>query len=420
MDSWSQYYNRPPSLAEQTLYDRLFEWAERTSPPTAIDAFHKLFIEGTGYSDLEARRAIEKIVHEKFIEREFKFILNRSCYILINRWLMQPAWRNFIPELIALFDLSPVTVTRSRVTQRLRELVQKFTDTDQYLALRHLAQVIAAEDRHSEPDIPLGKLIHRYPCLYEHTLLTEDSSDELRRRVRTLQVQAQNKFEVDLSHYLTYRKLRTPHLIPNGSDSHAGHWSSQFIKNPTLLSDRQLDEAIELFTGRVDGSNTLKDQAKHFMAYSRDTRSYRTFKEDLYVYLTAAVDPKYGQRQFNQSLYWYLQSMLTENDSQRMSEILLVTTCRKLLNYLIVESSQQPSHFIFNDLMANLGTVPTIGLFLKIVLLCSKVKYHLEKRFAILFTHYEACVKESVTWLVEALEHLNIALSTNFGSMKLC
>jgi hypothetical protein len=420
MDSWSQYYNRPSSLAEQTLYDCLFEWAEMASPPAVLDAFHQLFIEGTACADAEARRALEIIVNEKWIEREFKFILNRSCYILINRWLMQPHWRNYVPELVALLDLSPTTVTRSRTTQRLRELMQRFCGTEQYLALHHLAQVILAEEQEGEVEIPLRKLIHRYPCLYEHTLLTEDSPDELRRRVRSLRGQAQNKFEVELSHYLTYRKLRGTATVLDSGITGSTEGFPQIIKNPTLLSDRQIDEAVELFTGRVDGFNTLRDQAKHFTAYSRDTRSYGAFKEDLYAYLISAVDLKYGQRQFNQGLYRYLQTLLSQNDSQKMSDVLLITTCCKLLNYLVVESPQQPSHFIFNDLTANLGTTRTIGLLLKIVLICRRVKHHLERRFAILFTHYEACVTDSVSWLVEALENLNIALSTNFGSMKLC
>jgi hypothetical protein len=60
-----------------------------------------------------------------------------------------------------------------------------------------------------------------------------------------------------------------------------------------------------------------------------------------------------------------------------------------------------------------------MGLLLKIVLICRKVKPHLEGKFAILFNHYENSTTNSVSWLVETLEQLNIAFSINFGGIDL-
>jgi hypothetical protein len=90
-----------------------------------------------------------------------------------------------------------------------------------------------------------------------------------------------------------------------------------------------------------------------------------------------------------------------------------------LLNFLIVESSQRPNHFIFIDVVSNLGPIRTTGLLLKIVLVCRKVKPYLEKRFYILFNHYENSNNEAVQWLIKMLENLNVGLSTNFGSVDL-
>jgi hypothetical protein len=90
-----------------------------------------------------------------------------------------------------------------------------------------------------------------------------------------------------------------------------------------------------------------------------------------------------------------------------------------LLNFLVVESPQKPNHFIFVDLISNIGSTLTTGLLLKIVLICRKVKPCLEKRFSILFNHYELCRRDGVQWLVEAMETLNLALSTNFSTIDL-
>jgi hypothetical protein len=58
-------------------------------------------------------------------------------------------------------------------------------------------------------------------------------------------------------------------------------------------------------------------------------------------------------------------------------------------------------------------------LLLKIALLSRKAKPHLEKRFSILFNHYESQVINDILWLVESLENLNLALIVNFGTVDL-
>jgi hypothetical protein len=99
--------------------------------------------------------------------------------------------------------------------------------------------------------------------------------------------------------------------------------------------------------------------------------------------------------------------------------VLLIGTCRKLLNFLVVENAQCPNHAVFVDLTGNLGITTTISLLLKIVLICRKVKPYLEKQFSVLFKHYETCARDSVTWLIDSLENLNVAFSINFGTLSL-
>jgi hypothetical protein len=82
----------------------------------------------------------------------------------------------------------------------------------------------------------------------------------------------------------------------------------------------------------------------------------------------------------------------------------------------VIESAQKPQHFLFIDLISNIGPTFTTGLLLKVVMLCGKVKPYLEKRFALLFSHYENYTKNSLGWLVKVLENANLALVTNFGS----
>lgn len=422
MNSWSATHIHASTSAEQHLYDHLLQCVETQLPDEVIAIFRKLFIDATGYSDRPTWEAIESVVGSAAAEREFKFILNRSCHILINRWLMQPRLHPYIPELVALFETTPVGLSYSRTTKRLRALVRDFVDTEQYMALKRLTQITSHEESSQNPiEAPLGTLIQRYPCLYDHSLLTEDSTNEQRRRIRRLRIQAQHRFEIDLSQYVTYRQRCHLRDQASGETSNGGEQSRELvvIQNPTLLSDRQLDSALWQFTGKIDGSNTHRDLAQQFLTYGKQAPSYRTFKQELYSYLITSVDPRYGKHHFNAQLCQHLEETLPHCDSQRVSDFLLVETCKRLLNFLVVESPQEPNHSRFVDLAGNIGMTLTIGLLLKIVLLCRAVKPWLEKRFAILFQLHETNPAGKVLWLLEALEHLNIALSTNFGTMRL-
>lgn len=423
MSTWTTRYTRQIAEEEQQLYDHLLSLVQVELPNQLVQRFRSLFIEGVGYPENEIVAVLDKIAASKLADYEFRFVLNRCCHILINRWQTRPQYQAFIPTLVELFETSPsrsvMAFSRSRSVRRLRELVKDFADSEQYLTLRRLAQVIgqSAELREPVGSEPLGTLIRRYPYLYEHCLMAEGSTYEQQQTVRQLKAKAQRQYEVDLSQFVTYQ-VRRSQLIRSNAVSASGR-TLQPVKNPTLLTERELCTALKHFAGKSQGSRTYRDVAQCFLTHSAQVSSFRAFKDDLYQYITASVDPEYGKRQFNNHLYTQLAGFLPESDDQKLNDFLLVRTCSQLLNFLVVESTQKPNHFLFVDLISNLGPALATGLLLKIVLICRKVKPHLEKRFSILFNHYEACKHEAVQWLVQAMEHLNLALSTNFSTLDL-
>ncbi|HEY9905451.1 MAG TPA: hypothetical protein V6D43_23980 [Candidatus Sericytochromatia bacterium] len=419
MTTWTESDIRQTSLEEQQLYDHLLYCVQVESASQLIERFQRLFLDGARYVDPQVWMALEKLAMDKRAEQEFKFVINRCCHILINRWQLQPHLQGSIQELVALFENPPdPTKVQSRGARRMRQLVQLFTETEQYVTLQRLSRVMSeTAEANTNGSKQVGALIQRYPYLYEHCLLSEDSSYEHQQTVRQIQSRVQRRFEFDLSQYVTYQVRRAQALR---SPSKEGmERIIQPVKNPTLLSDRELGVALKQFVGKVQGSYTYRDIAQSFLTHTAQTSSYKEFKEDLYEYLTASIDPAFGKRQFNDRLYTHLKSTLPHSESQRPSEFLIVRTCSQLLNFLVVESPQRPNHFTFVDLITNLGATLTTGLLLKIVLLCRKVKPYLEKRFSILFNHYESSTRDGVPWLVTSLENLNIAFSVHFGSADL-
>lgn len=401
---------------EQQLYKHLLDCVQTESPNRLLERFQNLFLDESRYIEPQVQLALEELAADEDVERDFKFILSRCCYILINRWMQQAQLQWAIPEFVALFENLPAPeMDHSPRRMRLRQLLQNFRETEQYQTLRRLAWVLSnTAEISGNLSLPVATLIQRYPYLYEHCLVSKDSTYEEQQAIRQIQAQVQRCFELDLSQYVRYQVQRAQSIRSQSLETLDR--IIQPVKNPTLLSERELAAALKQYVGKVQGSNTYRDIAHSFLTHSSQTSFYKEFKDDLYEYLTASIDPTYGKRQFNDQLYTHLKNTLPQCDFQKLTEFLIVRTCSQLLNFLVVESPQRPNHFVFVDLITNLGAILTTGLLLKIVLLCRKVKPYLEKRFAILFNHYESATKDGVPWLIKSLENLNVALSIHFGA----
>lgn len=422
MNAWEGCNNRIISQEEQHLYNHWLACVNTNTPEQLVDRFRALFIEGTGYPERDIAQTLDAILASRHVEHYFQYILNRCCHILINRWQSRPHCHTAIVDLVQLFESGPSNgcneFSRARSVRRLREIVATFPQTEQYLALNRMARVMShAYEGDCHGNRPLGTLIQRYPYLYEHCLVTEDSTQEHQQNVRRIQAEAQYRFEIDLSQYVTYR-VRRSRMRRQGS-SESAERILRPIQNPTLLNDRDLVQSIKHFSGSISDSGSYKDQAQRFLRHNTRSATYRTFKRDLYEYITASLDADYGARQFNNALYKQLMNLYPDSDSQLMSDFLMVRTFSQLFNFLVVDSPKQPQHFVFVDLITNVGALVTTGLLLKLLLLCQKVRPYLERRFSILFNHYESTARDSVSWLVQVLENLNVALSLNFGTVDL-
>ncbi|MDY7024157.1 MAG: hypothetical protein SWJ54_22880 [Cyanobacteriota bacterium] len=417
-------YSRFISPEEQQIYDHLLEQVEIETPSELIERIRLLFIEGSGYPDRQISYALEKILNHKEVEEDFNFILNRCCYILINRWHTLSNRKAAINDLLQLFDkLAEGTLSRYTISRRmraLRELTQKFAQSEQYSALKRFAEVLSQSPSYSSrrlSDQPLRTLIPRYPYLYTHCLLSDYSSHDHQQMIRNIKAQKQRKFELDLSQYSAHQLRR---LEVAKISLEAARKIQSPIQNPTLLTNRELFTALRQYVGKAEGSYTYRDVAKRFITNSKSTPTFHDFKDDFYEYLNPSeFGSSYSKRQFSDKLYKQLQSIIPHSNGENFDEFLLLRTCSQLLNFLVIESPQKPNHFIFIDLIANVGPTFAVGLLLKIVLVCRKVKPYLEKRFSILFNHYESSSQDGVQWLVKVLENLNIALTTNFGQVDL-
>jgi hypothetical protein len=402
---------------EQIVYEHFIHVVRTESPANVLERFRSLFIEGVTYTDSRIWSAIETLAFEKTAEQNFPLIINRCCYIVVNHWQMQPSWHSHIASLVQMLgNLHDVRMTYSRTVRRLRQLLQVYLQSDDYPKLKRLNAVLNGESSGKDTigEKQLGTLISRYPYLYEHTLVSEERTFENVETIKRVQRNLRQEQETNLSHYLTYQVRRSRIKAQLGRDA-ANNLPA--VSNPTLLSTKELGMAFGQFAGKAEGNSSYRDLSRGFVSQLEMQPIIKTFKGDLYDYIVSGVDSSYGKRSFNDRLYKAIYSISPDRDYQPLDEIGLLRTCTHVLNHLVVESPNRPQHFVFMDMISNLGTVFTTGLLLKIVLICQKVKPLLESRLSILFNHYESSKCKGVPWLVKSLETWNVAGAIHFGKM---
>ncbi len=410
---------------QEYLYDHFLYYTQEEEPDEVIRRFRYLFIKATGYDDNHARLALEKIVMAENANTEFPLFLNRCCHIIINRWQLNPDLKLEIPLLVAELEqaLPPGSAT-SRSSKKLRRLVKDFQTTEQYTKLQRLARLInlspegrARLQRVEIVETSVGDLIERYPYLHQHCLVSEDSTEEFQQTVQTIQTKLQRDYEVNLTQYITYRvrMVQTVRKYKAANQTKIPKKLLKPIKNPTLLSDRELDRALSHYMGKVEKNYSYRDLSQNFLTQTTQVRSYKDFKDDLYEYIISGIDPNYGKRRFNDKLHQCLQNTLPDFHDRQLNEFLMLRTCSQLFKFLVADGKINPNHSQYLDLITYLGETQAVGLLLKLVLVCGKLKPYLESRFSILFSHYEAATESGVPWLIKSLENLQVAFSIHFG-----
>ena len=296
-------------------------------------------------------------------------------------------------------------------------VTRNFTLSEQFTRLQRLANII--DSKGTSKTNAMGNLIHRYPYpyLYDYCLVGDEGSQEHQQTVQRIKSQNERKFEVNLSRYVTY-KVRTAQVNKSGLAVPQTELIRP-VKNPTLLSDRELNKSLKHFVGSIENGQTYQSLSKSFSNHVAYSRTFGDFKDELYTYIRGSLDGKYQKGSFNKKLFDLFQNTYPECNHQKPSEFLMMRTSSQLLNFFVVEGPQKPEHYVFIDLISNVGVTRTIGILLKIILFCKKVKPYLEKRFSILFNHYESFTRDGVPWLVRTLENMQLALSVHFGRVDL-
>lgn len=150
--------------AQESIYSFLKDILKQCPPETVLQEFNRLFIQHLDSVSSDSTLAIYKIGLAND-EEEFRNTIKRCCYLLINNWKNNRAYKKHIKELIEMFS-NPI-IKRQSVSptiNRLRSWLQNFVKSKDYQELKLFASTKHQEQRHWS---------NRYTCY----LLGDQSAD---------------------------------------------------------------------------------------------------------------------------------------------------------------------------------------------------------------------------------------------------
>ena len=408
------------------IYEHFTQCAKILEPESVTNEVRCLFLQGKVETPIIVR-AIEDILTSQISNRDFNKFVNCCLEIIINIWLTQPASKEYIPYLVTvLSEVNPRFKSYNRNKTKLTKLICQYIKSEGYLRLKSLVEFINYDgSKNLDMEAKAASLIQRYPYLYEHYLLEDDYtldylennySDVSKKLISTIQVKNQKRFEVQLSQYIIYQirlfQFARMRLLSKGAGKAINR-----VQNPTLLSDKDFKLAFKYFIGKIDGNNTLLQLSKKFANRNKIGNHYKIFKQELHQYLIHSIQVKDINYHFSTKLEAKILAIFIRSDNRELNKSLILQTCRQLISFLVMGSSDYPDFNQFADLVANLGTAQAVFLLVKIVLICPEVKSDLEKKMMIILNYYQDCKIEEVLWLIKSLEYLEIAFSIYFGKV---
>ncbi len=400
------------SPEEELIYNTIHQWVQREAPTSVLERFRELFTE-LKCGNPTVVGTLEGLILRPEASQRFRFILNRSCYILVNQWQNQSQHKWAIGHLVDILA-TPTPLRggdRGKTVGTLRRLFQAFQGTDLYLRLCQTVALLEATEEPAE-DQPLACLLRRYPYLYEAQLAGAEDRQQFQEQleiVHNLQTQVQQQFEHHLGRYVTYEYRRSLGSAKN----------LEPVKNPTMLNNQELFVAFKLFGAKVDNGLTYQERAEQFLRDNPEGQNYGLYKRNLADYLIVAMPPSADRDTFERKLRQFMDELFPQFDDQAVNDFLMTRTCSRLLNFLVIENKKDANHKTFVDLICQLGPTKMVGLLLKIVLICKKVKGYLERLICLLFNHYADQAQGQVRWLIKILENVKLAFSLHFGLVDL-
>ncbi|HEY9858174.1 MAG TPA: hypothetical protein V6D16_01625 [Candidatus Obscuribacterales bacterium] len=385
-DSSTKSYKsrRSTQQAQEVLFNFLLEIVNAWAPEDVLSEFKRLFIHHADSSSSAVIPALYEIIFANN-EKEFRNTLKRSCYILVNNWGTKRQHKA-IQDLIQVFSDSSITRhTVSPTLKRLRAWILSFVNSQDFEELKLFASRYDDHGSHWTQRYTAFLLVPQYVDLKNPV--------EQREAARALSKQLKDRFKFDLAMYI--------------ARSQSGNVGGKTHRNPTALGDEvlRLTKAIVARRGPFNYANV----ANIFLKQTQQL-TYKEFKASLQEYLAFSLENQEFVDTLRKKLSEKFASLYSSYHDEVLSSALLLRTCNRVIEYLTIENTKEPSP-LFVLLLSQGNPLTLVIVLLKIILICGHARTHLEACIAELVRYYESFSEEECQWVITFMEVFNITFA---------
>jgi hypothetical protein len=347
--------------SQRIIYNYFLDVVKRATPGRVLKDFQALFLHLDLPHGHRVQQALQDLV-ASYNEQEFRYTLQRCCYILVNNWTVS-GHTDFIVPLIDVFSPSLLRKTSSSLKlNTLRTWVYNFVKSDAFEALRlfcshHVPELFA--ELHIAP---WSKRFSVYFLAAQYS--SAQSSQEQRQAAATLIGTIKREFRQNLALFTARQGERAV--------------------DPTGLGSQALDLVQQMLERR--GDRNYQAVAERFLDHVSEL-SFWDFKVELMNYLDFADDDP-TLSEVAQTLMWSAIADLQSGHHDRpVTAILVIKTCKRLISCLTTEEKPKPSE-LFTTLLHQSDPLNLVVLLLKLALLCTVTHTYLESCLAELLRYY--------------------------------
>lgn len=371
----------PQEIICQFFLDIVKQWA----PDLVLYEFKTLFINPVKAIGSAHLQALKTIVDSKN-EEEFKNTLKRSCYILLNNWILARHYQA-LKDLIQLISNSTNCDNISSPTVKcLKAWLVDFVNSQDYEELKlFVSKYENREQDHWKSRYTSYLLAPQY--------VNKKNPEEQRQAAKGLSKQLKDQFKFDLAMY-------TAHSESRGFNNNKN-------QNPTALGDQALRLVKKVIARR--GMFSYENIANIFLKQTKELK-YKYFKQGLLKYLFYSTESQGQVENLKTNLWKVLEFIYKEADEEEINSLLLIKTCKRVIECLTIKNNGEPSS-LFVSLASEGKSVTLAILLLKIILICPPTRTHLEVCLAKLIQYYEEYSQEECSWVINFLEVIRITLT---------
>ena len=390
--------------SKELVYGYIQQLAAKPSPEQAIDGFYDLLWNRVAIGRDDVRAALETVLAAKsFAGEEGQHFLNRCFYSIGNPWHLNNEKRPYLAPLIAgLEQLSDPKATNP-LTLKLRRQIKAFDRSEYGQCLRRqmrLGGYQGYDPRRREYNGTVADILPQHFSLYRSATRTRDIAN------------LEDTYENVLRSGTAYRQLcrlkQSHREIRNYIEQR--QQGLENLHKPTRLPTRELDQCLTYYRPQREGS--LNQRARQLDQQMRRTRSYGLLEPMVRDYLMTTIEPLPVSVK-NKMMRSFYDVMKSVEAGVPAATPIIIQLFKRLLDAIFLTGERISGINQLQLCLEKAGSMPVTSVLLSIVLASPMVRFPLERKLGFLYDRYENQPLDEVPWLVNFLEHMNLALVMN-------